>query len=236
MLPNLCRSFDAPMTATVFMFPDYGIGLRRAPVQLALVRRPVLTLLLLSGLTFFLGLGRPAITDSDEALLRGGVARDGGGRRLAHAALQLRGSLAEAHPLLLDLPPQRSCWVDPTEFMARASAALSGVGLVLVTWASARRLTQRDERRMDRRRDRRHLLWIFRHGAVRASGSAARLLHHGDHLGRSPGRRRPRSLSRTVVDADGFAPRASGFSRRDLWAWSFRPSCSARSGGGNAAP
>ena len=31
------------------------------------MRRPVLTLILLALLTFFLGLGRPAISDSDEA-------------------------------------------------------------------------------------------------------------------------------------------------------------------------
>ncbi len=34
---------------------------------MAEMRRPVLTLVLLASFTFFLGLGRPAITDRDEA-------------------------------------------------------------------------------------------------------------------------------------------------------------------------
>ena len=57
------------MTAMVFIDPDYRTGraLQTAGVQCERVRRSALTLLLLSLVTFFLGLGRQAITDSDEA-------------------------------------------------------------------------------------------------------------------------------------------------------------------------
>jgi hypothetical protein len=68
-LPNLRRSLEAPTTATVFIESDYRTAARRKrPTYNATgVRRSVLTLLLLSFITFFLGLGRQAITDSDEA-------------------------------------------------------------------------------------------------------------------------------------------------------------------------
>jgi 4-amino-4-deoxy-L-arabinose transferase-like glycosyltransferase len=104
------------------------------------VRRQVLTLLLLSGLTFFLGLGRQAITDSDEAFY-------------AEAAREM----VEGHDWLTPHFNYEERWqkpilyysftaaafagTDTTEFMARLGSALSGLGLVLLTWAAARRRT-----------------------------------------------------------------------------------------------
>ena len=94
---------------------------------------------LLALLTFFLGLGRQAITDSDEAFYAEAAREMVEIGRLAHAALQLRRSLAEAGALLLadrgDIsrrPGRRSS--------ARGSGPRSsGLGLVLLTWHAARR-------------------------------------------------------------------------------------------------
>src|SRR4249920_1587039 len=68
LLPNLCRSREAPTTATTCGMPHYGApGRERASLQWLAVRRPVLSLLLFSFLTFGIGLGRQAITEADEA-------------------------------------------------------------------------------------------------------------------------------------------------------------------------
>jgi len=126
------------------MLSDYGIGLRRAPVQLALVRRPVIALLLLSGLTFFIGLGRPAISDSDEGFYAEASREmvEGGDWLTPHFNYEDRWQ----KPILYYWTTAAAFLLGgPNEFAARASAALSGIGLVLVTWASARRLTQLDE-------------------------------------------------------------------------------------------
>jgi 4-amino-4-deoxy-L-arabinose transferase-like glycosyltransferase len=126
------------------MLSDYGIGLRRAPVQLALVRRPVIALLLLSGLTFFIGLGRPAISDSDEGFYAEASREmvEGGDWLTPHFNYEDRWQ----KPILYYWTTAAAFLLGgPNEFAARASAAVSGIGLVLVTWASARRLTQRDE-------------------------------------------------------------------------------------------
>jgi 4-amino-4-deoxy-L-arabinose transferase-like glycosyltransferase len=103
------------------------------------VRRSVLALLFLSLVTFFLGLGRQAITDSDEAFY-------------AEAAREM----VEGNDWLTPHFNYEERWQKPilyywftagafaasdvTEFMARFGAALSGVGLVLLTWSIARRL------------------------------------------------------------------------------------------------
>ena len=70
LLPNLRRSLEAPMTAT----RRRGVGVRHregspfGPIyNRQVVRRATLLLLLLCGVTFLAGLGRPAIGDSDEA-------------------------------------------------------------------------------------------------------------------------------------------------------------------------
>lgn len=104
------------------------------------MRRQVLTLILLSGLTFFLGLGRQAITDSDEAFYAEAAREmvEGQDWLTPHFNYEERWQ----KPILY-------YWVtaiafagtDATEFMARFGAALSGLGLVLLTWAAARRLT-----------------------------------------------------------------------------------------------
>jgi 4-amino-4-deoxy-L-arabinose transferase-like glycosyltransferase len=103
------------------------------------IRRPVLTLLLLSSLTFFLGLGRPAITDSDEGFY-------------AEAAREMveSGDWLTPHFNYSDRwqKPVLYYWLTaatylvfgPTELAARLWSSLSGIGLVLLTWAIARRL------------------------------------------------------------------------------------------------
>jgi 4-amino-4-deoxy-L-arabinose transferase-like glycosyltransferase len=129
------------MTATVFMGSDYRTRLapQTADVQCHRVRRSVLTLLFLSVITFFLGLGRQAITDSDEAFY-------------AEAAREM----VEGNDWLTPRFNYEERWqkpilyywftaaafagTDTTEFMARFGSALSGVGLVLLTWSAARRL------------------------------------------------------------------------------------------------
>ena len=104
------------------------------------MRRPVLTLLLLSGLTFFLGLGRQAITDADEAFY-------------AEAAREM----VDTGDWLTPRFNYTDRWQKPvlyywltaatysvagvSEGAARFWSALSGLGLVLVTWAAARGLT-----------------------------------------------------------------------------------------------
>jgi 4-amino-4-deoxy-L-arabinose transferase-like glycosyltransferase len=107
-------------------------------------RRAVVSLLLLSSLTFLLGLGRQAITDSDEAFY-------------AEASREM----VESNDWLTPHFNYEDRWQKPilyywftaaafagtdvTEFMARFGSALSGIGLALLTWSAARRLT-RDER------------------------------------------------------------------------------------------
>ena len=108
------------------------------------MRGPVLTLLLLSALTFFLGLGRQAITDSDEGFYAEAAREmvEGGDWLTPHYNYEERWQ-----------KPVLYYWVtaaafaagDTTEFMARFGAALSGAGLVLLTWGAARRLTGRDD-------------------------------------------------------------------------------------------
>ena len=108
------------------------------------MNRPVRTLLLLAGLTFFLGLGQQAITDSDEAFYAEAAREmvESGDWLTPHYNYEERWQ----KPILY-------YWItagafaasDTTEFMARFGAALSGVALVLLTWAAARRLTARDD-------------------------------------------------------------------------------------------
>ena len=108
------------------------------------MRRPVLTLLLLSSLTFFLGLGRQAITDSDEGFY-------------AEAAREMveSGDWLTPHFNYSDRwqKPAFYYWLTaatylvfgPTELAARLWSSLSGIGLVLLTWAIARRLGSRKQ-------------------------------------------------------------------------------------------
>ena len=108
------------------------------------MRRPVLTLVLISFVTFFLGLGRPAISDSDEGFY-------------AEAAREM----VETGDWLTPQFNYDDRWQKPvlyywltaatyvvagaSEWTARWWSALSGLGLTLLTWAAARRFTTRTD-------------------------------------------------------------------------------------------
>ncbi|HEU5255254.1 MAG TPA: glycosyltransferase family 39 protein [Vicinamibacterales bacterium] len=129
------------MTATVFMGSDYRTRLapQTADVQCHRVRRSVLTLLFLSLITFFLGLGRQAITDSDEAFYAEAAREmvEGNDWLTPHFNYEDRWQ----KPILYYwFTAAAFAGTDTTEFMARFGSALSGVGLVLLTWSAARRL------------------------------------------------------------------------------------------------
>ena len=129
------------MTATVFIRSDYRTrrAAQTADVQCHRVRRAVLTLLLLSLVTFFLGLGRQAITDSDEAFYAESAREmvEGSDWLTPHFNYEDRWQ----KPILYYwFTAAAFAGTDTSEFMARFGAALSGVGLVLLTWSAARRL------------------------------------------------------------------------------------------------
>jgi 4-amino-4-deoxy-L-arabinose transferase-like glycosyltransferase len=106
------------------------------------VSRPALLLLLIAALTFFGGLGRQAITDADEAFY-------------AEAAREMVESDDWLTPrfnytdrwqkpvLYYWLTAATYLVTGPTEFGARLWSALSGVGLVLLTFWAAVRMTRR---------------------------------------------------------------------------------------------
>ncbi len=108
------------------------------------MRRPALFLLLLCFLTFFAGLGRPAITDADEAYY-------------AESAREMveRGDWLTPHynyeyrwqkPVLyywLTAGTYRAAGIG--EWAARVWSALAGVGLVFVTWWAGARHTRRED-------------------------------------------------------------------------------------------
>ncbi len=129
------------MTATVFIRSDYHTrrAVQTADVQCHRVRRAALTLLLLSLVTFFLGLGRQAITDSDEAFYAEAAREmvEGNDWLTPHFNYEDRWQ----KPILYYwFTAAAFAGTDTSEFMARLGAALSGVGLVLLTWSAARRL------------------------------------------------------------------------------------------------
>ena len=103
------------------------------------IRRPALALLLLASLTFFLGLGRQAITDSDEGFYAEAAREmvESGDWLTPHFNYQDRW---QKPVLYYWLAAAAYLVAGPTEFAARFWSALSGVGLVLVTWLAARRL------------------------------------------------------------------------------------------------
>jgi 4-amino-4-deoxy-L-arabinose transferase-like glycosyltransferase len=108
------------------------------------MRHPLSTLALLSFFTFFLGVGRPAINDSDEGFY-------------AEASREM----VEHNDWLTPHFNYEERWEKPilyywltaatyaaagtSEWTARFWSALSGAGLVLLTWATARRLTPSDD-------------------------------------------------------------------------------------------
>jgi 4-amino-4-deoxy-L-arabinose transferase-like glycosyltransferase len=103
-------------------------------------RRAVITLLLLSSLTFLLGLGVPAITDSDEGFYAEAAREmvEGNDWLTPHFNYEERW---EKPILYYWFTASAFAASDSTEFMARLGSALSGIGLVLLTWSAARRLT-----------------------------------------------------------------------------------------------
>ena len=106
-------------------------------------RRAVITLLLLSSLTFLLGLGRQAITDSDEAFYAEAAREmvEGKDWLTPHFNYEERWQ----KPILYYwFTAAAFAGTEPGEFMARFGSALSGIGLVLLTWGAARRLTGND--------------------------------------------------------------------------------------------
>ncbi len=108
------------------------------------MRRAILTLTLISVCTFFLGLGRPAISDSDEAFYAEAAREmvEGGDWLTPHFNYEERWQ----KPILYYwLTAATYVAAGESEWAARWWAALSGLGLVLLTWAAARRLTGRDD-------------------------------------------------------------------------------------------
>ena len=101
--------------------------------------RPLLALLLLCFLTLFLGLGAPAITDSDEAFYAEAAREmvESGDWLTPHFNYEYRW---QKPVLYYWLTAATYLVTGPSEFAARFWSALSGVGLVLITWSAARRL------------------------------------------------------------------------------------------------
>ena len=103
------------------------------------MRRPALTLLLLSLVTFFLGLGRQAITDSDEAFYAEAAREmvEGNDWLTPHFNYDERWQ----KPILYSwFTAAAFAAAEPMEFLARLGSALSGIGLVLLTWNAAKRM------------------------------------------------------------------------------------------------
>ena len=102
------------------------------------MRRSVLTLILLACLTFLTGLGRQAITDSDEAFYAEAAREmvEGGDWLTPHFNYERRW---QKPVLYYWLTAATYLVTGASEGAARFWSALSGVGLVLVTWAAARR-------------------------------------------------------------------------------------------------
>jgi 4-amino-4-deoxy-L-arabinose transferase-like glycosyltransferase len=103
------------------------------------MRRLVLTLLLLSSLTFFLGLGRQAITDSDEGFYAEAAREmvEGGDWLTPHFNYSERW---QKPALYYWLTASTYLVLGPTELAARLWSSLSGIGLVLLTFVIARRI------------------------------------------------------------------------------------------------
>ena len=108
------------------------------------MRRPVLVLALISSFTFFLGVGRPAISDSDEGFYAE-AAREmvaGGDWLTPHFNYEERW---QKPVLYYWLTAATFVATGSSEWAARWWSALAGLGLVLVTWAAARRITASDD-------------------------------------------------------------------------------------------
>ena len=108
------------------------------------MRRAVPTLVLIACFAFFLGLGRPAITDSDEGFYAEAAREmvEGGDWLTPHFNYEERWQ----KPVLYYWLTSATYLVfGPSEWAARFWSALSGLGLVLVAWAAARRMFAQDD-------------------------------------------------------------------------------------------
>lgn len=107
------------------------------------MRRSTIPLLLLALLTFFAGLGRGAITDSDEAFYAESAREmvESGDWLTPHFNYEQR---FQKPVLYYWLTAGLYLLTGPTEFSARFWSALAGVGLVLITAACARRWFDED--------------------------------------------------------------------------------------------
>ena len=116
----------------------------RRPIECPIVRRSVLLLALISSFTFFLGIGRPAITDSDEGFYAEAAREmvEDGDWLTPHFNYEERW---QKPVLYYWLTAATFVATGPSEWAARWWSALSGLGLVLLTWATARRLTASDD-------------------------------------------------------------------------------------------
>src|SRR5688572_4825554 len=108
------------------------------------MRRAVLSLILLSCFTFFLALGRPAISDSDEGFYAEAAREmvEGGDWLTPHFNYEDRW---QKPVLYYWLTAATYLVAGANEWAARWWSALSGLGLVLLTWSAARKLTGRDD-------------------------------------------------------------------------------------------
>ena len=114
------------------------------PIECPPVRRPVLTLVFIACFSFFLGLGRPAISDADEGFYAEAAREmvEGGDWLTPHFNYEERWQ----KPILYYwLTAVTYMVAGPSEWAARWWSALSGLGLVLLTWAAARQMFTRDD-------------------------------------------------------------------------------------------
>jgi 4-amino-4-deoxy-L-arabinose transferase-like glycosyltransferase len=115
------------------------------------VRRPALLLLLLCVLTFFLGLGCPAITDADEAYYAESAREmvEGGDWLTPHYNYEYRWQKPILYYWLTALAycavGGGDCPAGATEWAARFWSALAGIGLAFATWSAGLRHMRRDD-------------------------------------------------------------------------------------------
>ena len=104
--------------------------------------RPPLSLFFIAFLTLFLGLGRQAITDSDEAFYAEAAREmvETGDWLTPHFNYENRW---QKPVLYYWLTAATYLVIGSTEFAARLWAAMSGLGLVLLAWLAAGRITNR---------------------------------------------------------------------------------------------
>ena len=181
-------------------------------------------------LTFFLGLGRPAITDSDEGFYAEAAREmvESGDWLTPHFNYSDRWQKPvlyywlTAATYLVAGPTELGCAVVVGAVGPRTGAA--DMGDRPPTQSRSNRAARRG--RVACRRDRRHLRRLLRDGPSRAPRSAARVLHYADDLVRA--REAAGSLAGAAAGL-GFADEGTARPRR------FPRSCSSRSGGANAA-